>query len=82
MSAITATEAKKSLLSLIARVNEDHAVIVIESEKGNAVLLAKADYDSLVETAYLLSSPANARRLMQSLEATRRGEQTERELRE
>lgn len=82
MSAITATEARKSLLSLIARVNEDHAVIEIVSKKGNAVLLAKADYDSLVETAYLLSSPANARRLVQSVEATRRGEHIERELRE
>ena len=80
MSAITATAARKSLLSFIARVNEDHAVIEIVSKKGNAVLLSKDDYDSIVETAHLLSSPANAMRLIRSLEATRRGEYTEREL--
>ena len=80
MSAITATAARKSLLSLIARINEDHSPVEIISKRGSAVLLAKADYDSLVETAYLLSSPANALRLMQSLEATRRGEHTGKEL--
>jgi antitoxin YefM len=31
------------------------------------VLLAKEDFDSLEETAYLLSSPENARRLLQAL---------------
>ncbi|MBS2991421.1 type II toxin-antitoxin system prevent-host-death family antitoxin [Rhodococcus erythropolis] len=79
-NAITATDARKSLFPLIEQVNDDHTTIEIVSKKGNAVLLSKDDYDSIVETAHLLSSPVNAMRLIRSLEATRRGEYTEREL--
>ena len=80
MSAISATEARKNLFGLVNQVNEDHTTVEIVSKNGNAVLLSKDDYDSIMETAYLLSSPANVRRLHRSLEATRRGEYTEREL--
>ncbi|MGW4332205.1 type II toxin-antitoxin system prevent-host-death family antitoxin (plasmid) [Rhodococcus opacus] len=80
MTAITATDARKNLFGLVSQVNEDHTTVEIVSKNGNAVLLSKDDYDSIMETAYLLSSPANARRLFRSLEATRRGEYTEREL--
>ena len=79
-TALTATDARKGLFPLIEQVNADHAAIEIVSKKGNAVLLSKDDYDALVETAYLLSSPANASRLMRSLEATRNGDYTERSL--
>ncbi|GEM33624.1 antitoxin YefM [Nocardia neocaledoniensis NBRC 108232] len=79
-TAITATDARKGLFPLIEQVNQDHTAIEIVSKKGNAVLLSKEDYDAMVETAYLLSSPANAARLLRSLEATRRGEYTERAL--
>lgn len=80
MSAITATEARKNLFPLVEQVNEDHTPIEIVSKKGNAVLLSKDDYDAIVETAYLLRSPANARRLLASLEKARGGEHTAREL--
>lgn len=80
MSAITATEARKNLFGLVSQVNEDHTSVEIVSKNGNAILLSKDDYDSIMETAYLLASPENARRLFRSLEATRRGEYTEREL--
>lgn len=80
MTAITANNARKNLFRLVSQVNEDHTPVEIVSKNGNAVLLSKDDYDSLMETAYILSSPANARRLFRSLEATRRGEYTAREL--
>ena len=80
MTAITATDARKNLFRLVSQVNEDHTTVEIVSKNGNAVLLSKDDYDAIMETAYLLSSPANARRLFRSLEATRRGEYTERDL--
>lgn len=44
------------------------------------VLLSRAEYDSLQETAYLLRVPANARYLLESLEQARRGQTTERDL--
>lgn len=80
MSAITASEARKNLFGLIDEVNSDRVAIEITSKRGGAVLVSQADWDSLVETAYLLSSNENARRLLQSLEDTRAGRFTERDL--
>lgn len=72
-AAISAGEARKSLLSLIERVNEDHTPVEIVSGRRNAVLVGKEDWDSIVETDYLLRNPANARHLMESVEEWRAG---------
>jgi antitoxin YefM len=45
-----------------------------------AVLISRADYDALEETAHLLRSPANARRLLESLAQAQRGERLEQTL--
>lgn len=65
---ITASEARKSLFPLIKKVNEDHDAIEIVSKHGNAVLVSAEDYSALREGAYLLRSPANARRLLKAYE--------------
>ena len=79
-AAISASEARKTLFPLIERVNEDHTPIEIVSKLGNAVLVSKEDWDSIVETNYLLRSPANAKHLMESVEQWRTGRVTERDL--
>jgi antitoxin YefM len=61
---ITASEARRSLFPLIEQVNEDRTVVEIVSRRGNAVLMSADDYAALAETAYLLRSPENARRLL------------------
>ena len=79
--AITASEARQSLFPLIKRVNEDHDAIEIVSRHGNAVLVSAEDYAALREGAYLLRSPANARRLLTAYENALSGLRlTEREL--
>ena len=65
---ITASEARKSLFPLIQKVNEDHDAVEIVSKHGNAVLVSADDYAALREGAYLLRSPANARRLLAAYE--------------
>src|SRR5215469_2031220 len=65
---ITASEARKSLFPLIKKVNEDHDAIEIVSKHGNAVLVSADDFSALREGAYLLRSPANARRLLKAYE--------------
>ena len=65
---ITASEARKGLFPLIKKVNEDHDAIEIVSKHGNAVLVSAEDYAALREGAYLLRSPANARRLLTAYE--------------
>ncbi len=72
--AITASEARKNLFPLIERVNDDRQPVEITSKHGDAVLLSRADYDALNETAWLLRAPANAQRLLESLEQARTGQ--------
>jgi antitoxin YefM len=77
---ITASEARKNLFPLIQQVNDDRTPIEITSKRGDAVLMSRADYDALEETAHLLRSPANARRLIESLNQALSGDRQERPL--
>jgi antitoxin YefM len=77
---MTASEARKNLFPLIEQVNNDRQPIEITSKRGDAVLMSRADYEALEETAYLLRSPANARRLLESLEQAHSGERQQHDL--
>ena len=72
--AITASEACKNLFPLIEQVNEDHTPVEITSKRGDAVLIGIDDYRALEETTYLLRSPANVRRLLESIDQARSGQ--------
>lgn len=78
--AINATEARRRLFPLIEQVNNDRRPVEILSRRGNAVLLSREDYEALEETANLLRSPANARRLLDSLDQAQRREREEHSL--
>ena len=52
------------------------------STRSTAVMVALDDYESLKETAYLLRSPENARRLLASIDRLEHGGGTARELAE
>ena len=74
MKSITYTAARENLASTINRVCEDEAPVVITRNRDQAVvMLSLAEYESLQETAYLLRSPANAKRLLNSIAALQRG---------
>ena len=75
--AITASEARKNLFPLIEQVNDDHTAVEITSKRGNAVLMSRAEYEALQETAHLLRVPANAKRLLESLEQSGSGDRQE-----
>ncbi|MDQ1747244.1 MAG: antitoxin YefM [Frankiaceae bacterium] len=78
--AITASEARKNLFPLIEQVNDDHTHVEITSRRGNAVLISRDEFESLQETAHLLRAPANARRLLESLEQAVGGRREEHDL--
>jgi len=78
--AITASEARKNLFPLIEQVNEDRQPVEITSKRGDTVLMARADYDALNETAWLLRAPANAQRLLESLTQAHSGQREAHEL--
>ncbi len=71
---ITASDARTELFRLIEQVNTDHTEVEITSRRGSAVLMSKSEYDALIETNYLLRSPANAQRLLASLQAASQGD--------
>jgi antitoxin YefM len=68
MDAITYTSARANLAKTMDRVCNDHEPLIItRSGEQSVVMLALDDFKSLEETAYLLRSPANARRLLAAM---------------
>ncbi len=69
MDAITYSDARARLARTMERVCDQHEPVIITRRKSGAVvMLSLADYESMRETAYLLSNPANARRLIDGIE--------------
>jgi antitoxin YefM len=63
------------------KVCDDHTPIIItRKNQRSVVIISLEDYESLEETAYLLRSPRNARRLLESIAELESGGGTEREL--
>ena len=74
MKSITYTAARENLASTINRVCEDNAPVVITRNRDQAVvMLSLSEYESLEETAHLLRSPANAKRLLRSIDQLESG---------
>jgi antitoxin YefM len=83
MNAITYTAARANLARTMDRVCDDHEPIIItRNSDQSVVMLSLDDYSALEETAYLLRSPANARRLLESIAELEQGGGTERALAE
>ena len=75
MKVISYTAARENLATTMNQVCDDHDPVIITRNREQAVvMLSLADYESLQETAYLLKSPANARRLLESIEQLGKGE--------
>lgn len=65
MDAITYSAARANLAKTMDRVCEDHEPIIItRGGEQSVVMVSLDDYKALEETAYLLRSPVNARRLL------------------
>jgi len=63
------------------KVNEDHAPVVVTSQRGKpVVIMSLDDYQSLEETAYLLRNPKGAQRLLESVVELQNGGGTVKEL--
>lgn len=65
MEQVTYSKLRANLKAALDRAVNDHEVIVVErAQGGDAVLMSREDYEALNETAYLLRSPTNAKRLI------------------
>lgn len=81
MDAITYTALRANLASVMDRVCNDHeALIITRNGKQSVVMLSLEDYKALEETAYLLRTPANAKRLLSAAAQLNSDKGVEREL--
>ncbi len=72
---VSYSHARTHLKSVLDHVCEDHEPVLVTRQKGgNVVILSEEDYRSLEETAYLLRSPANARKLLAAVARDQAGE--------
>jgi len=70
-----------NLAKTMENVCKDHApVIVTRKTTESVVIISLEDYEALEETAYLLRSPKNTRRLIESIAQLEEGRGSEREL--
>jgi len=74
MDAITYSAARAKLADTMDRVCEDHEPIIITRNGEQAVvMMSLEDFKALEETSYLLRSPRNAKRLLESIAALESG---------
>lgn len=72
MKAISFSKANRNFEAVLDTVNNNAEMVYVNQQNGNdAVIMSLAHYNSLMETLYLLKSPANANHLATSIEQYR-----------
>lgn len=81
MSHVTYTELRANLKGFMDEVcNTRAALLVTRQNARSVVMISEDDYEGLLETAHLLRSPANAVRLLESIQQANNGELVEHDL--
>ena len=71
------TNARNGLASLLDRVSKNREIVIItRRNKPDVALISKEELDNLLETVYLLRSPANAKNLFKALEESKQMDDT------
>jgi len=66
--AVTYTEARQNFEKYMDQVCDDHDAFIVTRQKSRPiVMMSLEDYNAMKETAYLMSTPASAERLMASI---------------
>ena len=69
----TYTSLRENLASVLGRVADDHEVVLVRRKgQRDVALVPAAELAGLMETAHLLRSPRNARRLLTALHRAER----------
>lgn len=82
MGQVAYTELRQNLARIMDEAVDSRAPILVtrHAGKGNVVILSEQEFEGWQETVHLLSSPANAKRLLRSIRSADMGEATERTL--
>jgi antitoxin YefM len=73
MTTLTATAARSCWFSMLKNIKKSHRVYQIASKEGDAVLLSKEDYDSLLETLELMAIPGMRQSIKQARKEIKTG---------
>ena len=81
MDTISYTAARANLAKTMDKVVNDHTpVIITRKREMPVVMVSLEDYQAMEETTYLLRSPANARKLLESIGELEAGHGVQKEL--
>ena len=81
MDTISYTNARQNLASAMEQVCDDHnPLIITRKNKRPVVMISLEDYQAMEETTYLLRSPKNAKRLLESIAELESGKGLTKEL--
>ena len=81
MNAVNYSDLRRNLKSYMDRVYGDRETLIVTRKNNeNVVLMSLDEYNSLVETEYLLSSEANATHIARSMKNSREGKLSKHEL--
>ena len=70
---VTATEARRNLFKLVRKSVRGHVPVKITSKEGDAVLVSESDYEGLLETLELLSTPGMRKSIQEAKADIRAG---------
>ena len=80
MKTMSYSDSRARYAEMLDTVTDDREeVIITRAGHEPVVVVSLDDYESLKETAYLLESPANARRLLASIEQLENSDGTQRD---
>ncbi len=81
MEAITYTSARQNMARLMDEVCQNSEVkIITRTNRDSVVMMSLEDYESWMETCYLMSSPENAKVLRESIKDLENGKGKKRKL--
>ena len=81
MAQVSYSQLRNNLASYMDEVCDSRAPLLVTRQNARSVvLMSEDDYEGLMETVHLLKSPANADRLLRSIQQANQGQLTEREL--
>ncbi|MDB9310881.1 type II toxin-antitoxin system prevent-host-death family antitoxin [Aphanizomenon sp. CS-733/32] len=81
MNIVNFSEARNNFKSVLDTVaNDKNCTVIVRRDAEDAVVMSKSYYDSLMETVYLLKSPANAQHLEEAITEYKAGKTQEHDL--
>ena len=81
MDALSFSDTRANLKAVMDRVCADKVALAVTRRKAEGVvMISQSEWDSIQETLYLLSSPANAKALLESIAELDAGKGEEHEL--